>query len=79
MDLGHSLDLEHKSPATELGRYTKRYLDLEHLFGANLSNDALNFQEEIEFFGYFLHEITNDVNADYSLIRIWMKKSLLGR
>ena len=28
----YSLDLEHKSPATELGKYTKRYLDLGHLF-----------------------------------------------
>ena len=32
LDLGHSLDLEHKTLATELGRYIKRYLDLEHLF-----------------------------------------------
>ena len=32
MDLGHSLDFEHRTPATELGRYIKCYLDLGRLF-----------------------------------------------
>ena len=36
LDLVHSLDLEHKSPATELGWYIKRYLDLGHLFSSSL-------------------------------------------
>ena len=43
LDLGHSLDLEHKTPATELGRYIKRYLDLGHLFYDPFVQNLLEF------------------------------------
>jgi len=61
LDLGHSLELEHKTPVTELDRYIKRYLDLVHLFSVLFVQNWLfweSFRKNIELFGDFLDEIT---------------------
>ena len=57
LDLGHSLDLEHKAPATELGRYIKRYLDLGHLFSGHFVQNWLEFSGKYLIIWCFLHKI----------------------
>ena len=76
MDLGHSLDLEHKTPATELGRYIKRYLDLGHLFSGPFVQNWPEFLGKMELFGDFL------MKFDKKLAKIglsfWERIELVG-
>ena len=59
MDLAHSLDLEHKRPATELGWYIKRYLDVGHHFSGPLVQNWLELLEKYRVMDLTsLHEIT---------------------
>jgi len=60
LDLGHSLDLEHKTLVTELGRYVKRYLDLGGTSWGLLSKNGFFWKVFAKYWiiWRFLDEIT---------------------